>query len=44
MNSDKACELVLMKLAEGLPAVTPAFGAALAEAGAICNGAKVRLN
>jgi hypothetical protein len=25
-----------MKLAEGLPAVTPAFGTALAEAGAIC--------
>jgi hypothetical protein len=25
-----------MKLAEGLPAVTPAFGATLAEAGAVC--------
>jgi len=29
-------KLVLTKLAEGLPAVTPAFGAALAEAGAVC--------
>ncbi|MBI1924196.1 hypothetical protein HYR99_08080 [Candidatus Poribacteria bacterium] len=36
MPPDNAHELVLTKLAQGLPAVTPAFGAALAEAGAIC--------
>ena len=36
MYSGETHELVLTKLAAGLPAVTPAFGAALAEAGAIC--------
>lgn len=43
--------LVLTNLAEGLPGVTPAFGAVLAEAGAICfesqnhpNGVKLRVN
>lgn len=36
MDSGKAGELTLTKLAEGLPGVTPAFGSALAEAGAIC--------
>lgn len=29
-------ELELADLAQGLPAITPSFGAALAEAGAIC--------
>lgn len=29
-------EIVLTDLAQGLPAITPAFGAALAEAGAVC--------
>ena len=51
MHSDKVRELVLVKLAEGLPAVTPAFGSALAEAGAICfeeqnhsNGVELKVN
>jgi hypothetical protein len=33
---DKPQELVLTKLGEGLPAITPSFGAALAEACAVC--------
>ena len=33
---DKPQELVLTKLEEGLPAITPSFGAALAEACAVC--------
>ncbi|MGH7595845.1 MAG: hypothetical protein ACREOI_05800 [bacterium] len=36
MNSDNICKLVLSTLGEGLPAITPAFGVALAEAGAVC--------
>ena len=36
MDSGKARELALTKLAEGLPGITPAYGSALAEAGAIC--------
>ncbi|MFQ6043580.1 MAG: hypothetical protein ACE5PV_22225 [Candidatus Poribacteria bacterium] len=51
MDSNEARELLLTKLAEGLPAVTPAFGAALAEAGAICfkeknhsNGVELKVN
>jgi len=36
MDTSDVRELILTQLAEGLPAVTPAFGAALAEAGAIC--------
>lgn len=34
--SNNPLELVLSDLALGLPAITPAFGAALAEAGAVC--------
>ncbi|MFN6464942.1 MAG: hypothetical protein RMZ41_024415 [Nostoc sp. DedVER02] len=33
---DKSQELILTKLGEGLPAITPSFGAALAEACAVC--------
>jgi hypothetical protein len=36
MDANDTLKLFLTRLAEGLPAVTPAFGAALAEAGAIC--------
>ena len=36
MGTGEVRELILTQLVEGLPAVTPAFGAALAEAGAIC--------
>ncbi|KHD04987.1 hypothetical protein PN36_30190 [Candidatus Thiomargarita nelsonii] len=36
MNSDATPRLMLQDLAAGLPAITPAFGACLAEAGAIC--------
>lgn len=35
-GEDMENRLVLTKLAEGLPAITPAFGSVLAEAGAIC--------
>jgi len=36
MNSDNIRNLVLLTLGEGLPAITPSFGVALAEAGAVC--------
>jgi hypothetical protein len=36
MNSDNSRNLVLSTLGEGLPAITPAFGVSLAEAGAVC--------
>ncbi|MDB9488930.1 hypothetical protein PN478_00065 [Dolichospermum circinale CS-534/05] len=35
MNSNSK-ELVITKLEKGLPAITPAFGATLAEACAVC--------
>jgi hypothetical protein len=35
-STDRTPELKLTKLAEGLPGITPAFGSALAEAGAVC--------
>jgi hypothetical protein len=36
MNSDNIRNLVLSTLGEGFPAITPSFGVALAEAGAVC--------
>lgn len=36
MELSKVCKIALTKLAEGLPGITPPFGAALAEAGAVC--------
>ncbi len=36
MNSDSTGKLVLTTLKNGLPAITPAYGEALAEAGAVC--------
>jgi hypothetical protein len=36
MNSENIQTLFLSRLGEGLPAITPAFGVSLAEAGAVC--------
>ena len=51
MDSNKIRKIVLESLAEGLPAITPPFGASLAEAGAICfndqghsNGVELKVN
>lgn len=51
MNASGRRELNLAKLGEGLPAITPAFGAALAEACAVClndrghsNGVEIKIN